>query len=119
MADELRTPEGSTPPAPPQQQQFQTDTSEMSMVYTNFCRASTTPEELVLDFGLNPYLVPNPAEPVKLTHRVVMNFYTAKRLLGLLSTIVQQVENSYGALELDFQRRMRGGRPAPSLTPKQ
>ena len=121
MADELRTPEGNPTPAPAQaQQQFPTDTSDISMVYTNFCRASTTPEELVLDFGLNPYLQPNPAEPVRLTHRVVMNFYTAKRLLGLLSAIVGQVENSYGALELDFQKRMRGGRPVqPSLMPKQ
>ena len=48
-----------------------------------------------------------------------MNFYTAKRLLGLLSQIVQQQENSFGALELDFQKRMRGGRPmTPTLTPK-
>jgi hypothetical protein len=122
MADELRTPEGSTPPAnpPAQQQQFKTDASDVSTIYTNFCRASMTPEELVLDFGLSTQLVPNPDEPIKLTHRVVMNFYTAKRLLGLLSNIVQQVENSYGALELDFQRRMRGGRPVtPTLTPKQ
>ena len=120
MADELRTPEGSAPATPPAQQQFKTDASEVSTIYTNFCRASMTPEELVLDFGLSTQLVPNPDEPIKLTHRVVMNFYTAKRLLGLLSSIVQQVENSYGALELDFQRRMRGGRPmTPSLTPKQ
>ena len=123
MADELRTPEGTpaAPQTPPAQQQFKTDASEVSTIYTNFCRASMTPEELVLDFGLSTQLVPNPDEPIKLTHRVVMNFYTAKRLLGLLSSIVQQVENSYGALELDFQRRMRGGgRPmTPTLTPKQ
>jgi Protein of unknown function (DUF3467) len=120
MADELRTPEAGSPTPPAQQQQIPTDASAISTVYTNFCRASTTPEELVLDFGLNPYMSPNPAEPVKLSHRVVMNFYTAKRLLGLLSQIVQQQENSFGALELDFQKRMRGGRPmTPTLTPKQ
>ena len=119
MADELRTPETTNPAAPPAPQQFQTDASDVSTVYTNFCRASMTPEELVLDFGLSTQLQPNPSEPIKLTHRVVMNFYTAKRLLGLLQNIVGQVENSYGALELDFQKRMRGGRPAPSLMPKQ
>ncbi len=119
MADELRTPESATPPAQ-QAQQFQTDASEVSTIYTNFCRASMTPEELVLDFGLSTQLVPNPNEAIKLSHRVVMNFYTAKRLLGLLQNVVAQVENSYGALELDFQKRMRGGRPAnPSLVPKQ
>lgn len=118
MADELRSPD--TGSATPAQAQFQTDTTDVSTIYTNFCRASMTPEELVLDFGLNTQLVPTAGESIKLTHRVVMNFYTAKRLLGLLSTIVQQVENSYGALELDFQKRMRGGRPVPpSLMPKQ
>ncbi|MBI2804029.1 MAG: DUF3467 domain-containing protein [Planctomycetes bacterium] len=119
MADELRSPEGAAPAA--QAQQWQADASDVSTVYTNFCRASMTPEELVLDFGLSTQLQPNPGEPVKLTHRVVMNFYTAKRLLGLLSNIVQTVENNYGALELDFQRRMRPGRAASptTFTPKQ
>jgi hypothetical protein len=43
-------------------------------------------------------------------HRIVMNFFTAKRLLGLLANVVQQHENNFGALELDFQKRMRGVR---------
>lgn len=117
MADEMRTPEAAPAPA---QQQFATDTSEISTVYTNFCRVSVTPEELVLDFGLNTQMVPNPAETVNLSHRIVMNFFTAKRLLGALMNVVQAHEGSFGALELDFQKRMRGGRPVqPSLTPKQ
>lgn len=116
MADELRTPETSNPPpAPPapQQQQFATDASEISTVYTNFCRVNATPEELVLDFGLNTSMIPNPNETIKLSHRVVMNFFTAKRLLGALMNVVQQHEAAFGALELDFQKRMRGGRPMP------
>ena len=63
--------------------------------------------ELVLDFGLNPQISPAPTEPVKLTHRVVMNFFTAKRLLLALNNVVVQHENAYGALELDFQKRIR------------
>lgn len=115
MPDEMRTPDGGTPPVP--QQQFTTSTSEISTVYTNFCRVSLTPEELVLDFGLNTQMMPNPTETIKLSHRVVMNFYTAKRLLGALMNVVQQYENSYGALELDFQKRMRGGRPVVPPSP--
>lgn len=113
MSDELRTPDApaQTPATPQAQQQFATDASEISTVYTNFCRVSVTPEELVLDFGLNTQMVPNAAETVKLSHRIVMNFFTAKRLLGALSAVVQQHESSFGALELDFQKRMRGGRP--------
>ena len=114
MSDELRSPE--TKPAAPPAQDFVTDTSQISTVYTNFCRVSVTPEELVLDFGLNTQMVPTAAETVKLSHRIVMNFFTAKRLLGALMNVVQQHEGSFGALELDFQKRMRGGRPMQPQT---
>jgi hypothetical protein len=121
MADEAKTPEVGGAQAAPQ---FPTDYSALSTVYTNFCRVSVTPEELVLDFGLNTQMTPTPNEPIKLSHRVVMNFFTAKRLLGALMNVINQYENTYGALELDFQRRMRpqvrpgttaptgGGRPS-------
>jgi uncharacterized protein DUF3467 len=82
------------------------DKSQASVVYVNFCQAGGTPEELILDFGLNPSLLPNPKEPVKITHRIVMNFYTAKRLESLLHQTVQQHENAFGPLELDFNKRM-------------
>jgi hypothetical protein len=113
MSDEMRSPEVTNPQPqqPPQQQQFLMDASAITTIYTNACQCRVTPEELVLDFGLNTQLQPMPNEPVKLTHRIVMNFFTAKRLLGMLANVVQQHENTFGALELDFQRRMRGGRP--------
>ncbi len=105
MADETRTePAPAQPQAPPQ---FPTDYSNLTTVYTNFCRVSVTPEELVLDFGLNTQMTPTPTEAVHLTHRVVMNFYTAKRLMNAMIGVVSQYENTYGALELDFQRRIR------------
>ena len=108
MPDELRTPEGAPAQVPVQ---FATDASHISTVYTNFCRVNVTPEELVLDFGLNTAITPNQADTINLSHRVVMNFYTAKRLLLALNNVVQAHENSFGALELDFQKRIRGGRP--------
>jgi uncharacterized protein DUF3467 len=115
MADEPKI----TPPAadPQQVMGFPTDSTSLSTVYTNFCRVNVTPEELVLDFGLNTKLVPDPTEPVKLTHRVVMNFYTAKRLMQALGSVVAQVENNYGALELDYQKRARGPISRATLNP--
>jgi uncharacterized protein DUF3467 len=114
MADETRT-EGQ-PAAQQQAPQFPTDYSNLSTVYTNFCRVSVTPEELVLDFGLNTQMAPNPQEAIRLTHRVVMNFFTAKRLMNALIGVVSQFENTYGALELDFQRRVRAiPRPAGNV----
>jgi hypothetical protein len=123
MADESKPAEPQAQPAA--MQQFPTDYSTLSTVYTNFCRVSVTPEELVLDFGLNTQITPSPTEPIKLSHRVVMNFFTAKRLLNALMGVVGQHENAYGVLELDFQRRARvqprpaggaGARPAGGLS---
>ncbi len=115
--------EETKPALPPeaaagQPPQFATDTSALSTVYTNFCRVSVTPEELVLDFGLNTQIQPVPTEPIKLSHRVVMNFYTAKRLMNALLNVVGQYENTYGVLELDFQRRARGGPRPQTATPR-
>ena len=57
-------------------------------------KTNLTPEELVLDFGLNTQMMPNPTETIKLSHRVVMNFYTAKRLLGALMNVVRRFEST-------------------------
>jgi len=99
-----------TPPAPPAapQQDFALDYTRMSEAYANFCRVAQTPEELVLDFGLNPAMVPNPSEPIKITHRLILNYYTAKRLLLALNHFIQRHETTFGALELDVNKRVRG-----------
>jgi hypothetical protein len=99
--------EGPSQNPPQQQAQFSVDTSNLSTVYANFCRVTGTPEELVLDFGLNTQMTPVPSEPIKLSHRLVLNFFTAKRLLGALHMAVQQHENSYGVLEVDINKRLR------------
>jgi Protein of unknown function (DUF3467) len=74
-------------------------------------------EELVLDFGLNTQMSPQPTEAIKLSHRLVMNFFTAKRLLGALHMAIQQHENVYGQLEIDVQKRLRGSGVAGMLRP--
>jgi hypothetical protein len=114
MADEAKknSPASAAPEAQAQAQQmpqFSVDTKDLSTVYANFCRVTGTPEELVLDFGLNTQMTPVQSEAVKLTHRLVMNYYTAKRLLGALHMAVQQHENAYGVLETDIQKRIRAG----------
>ena len=113
MSPETPAPSAQAPQQ--QQMQFPLDTSSLSTVYANFCRVTGTPEELVLDFGLNTQMNPVPSEPVKLTHRLVMNYFTAKRLLGALHMAVQQHESVYGVLEIDIQKRVRatGPRMAP------
>src|SRR5262245_13417251 len=109
MTDETRTPppNPAQTPQPPQGPQFAMDTSSISTVYTNFCHVTFLLEELVLDFGLTTQMPPQPITPVKLTHRVVMNFYTAKRLLHGLNFAVSRFEAAFGELELDVQKRVR------------
>ena len=102
--------------AQPQQVQFSVDTTGMTSSYTNWYRVTGTPEELILDFGLNPQMGQMPTEPIKLTDRLVMNFYTAKRLLNALHFAVNRHESFFGALEVDIQRRLRGG-PAAAQRP--
>lgn len=98
-----------------QPQPFAVDARQLSTVYANFCRVTGTPEEFVLDFGLNTQMSPSPGEPIKLSHRLVLNFYTAKRLLGALSMALHQHEGVYGVLEVDVQKRARPAAMRPSV----
>jgi hypothetical protein len=90
-----------------QAQEFSVDTTNLLSGYVNFARMTGTPEELVVDVGLNTEITPSLPEPIKLTHRLGLDYYTAKRLLGALSWAVQQHESVYGVLETDIQKRMR------------
>ena len=112
MADESKTPAGEGAAAAQQAQQavqIPVDIGDLTSIYANFFRVTGTPEELVLDFGLNTTQVTQSGTPeaVKLTHRLVMSFYTAKRLLSALQWAVNRYETNFGVLETDFQRRMR------------
>ena len=93
MADETKTSGGETgqaaQAAQAQAPQFTVDASALTSIYTNWYRVTGTPEELVIDFGLNPQMGQMPTEPIKLNTRLVMNFYTAKRLLNALQFAVQ------------------------------
>lgn len=101
-------------PQQPARMEYPTDTSHQSATYANFARVTFMPEELILDFGLNTQLAPNPNEPVRLTHRIVVNYFTAKRLFQLLGATIQQFEQNYGVLEIDVNKRVRPRQGAQS-----
>jgi hypothetical protein len=90
-------------------QKIPVEKTPAATTYTNFCRVSVTPEELILDFGLNTQVEPDPKEPVRVSSRVVMNYFTAKRVLLALNNVVTEHEKSYGNLELDWQKRLVPG----------
>lgn len=77
-------------------------------LYANFCRVTGTPEELILDFGLNAQPFGVPTTPVDVKQRIVTNYYTAKRMLQALHMSVQRHEQAFGVLETDVQKRVIG-----------
>lgn len=96
------------------------DDSRTIACYANFCRVTGTPEELIIDFGLNNQPMGTPTEPIAITQRIIVNFFTAKRLLGALSMSIQRHEAAFGVLETDVQKRVQPSSraPAPSAPPQ-
>jgi hypothetical protein len=112
MPDEAAAPQG-TQPAPqqqgqPQQIQVQINDAEMASVYVNFFRVTGNPDEVLLDLGMySQVIAPAGPEPIELTHRLVMNFVTAKKLAEVLRVVVARHEQAFGAIEVDPNRRLR------------
>jgi hypothetical protein len=79
------------------------DDSEMRTTYANVVNASSTREEVTLFFGTN--LTWNPTEKmefkVRLSDRVVLNPFAAKRLWILLSAILKEYESRFGVLSIE------------------
>ena len=92
-----------------QPQQLQVDDLKAVSSYANFCRVTGTPEELIVDFGLNSQPVGIPTDPIVVTQRIILNYYTAKRLLAALQMSVQRHESVFGVLETDVQKRIAPG----------
>ena len=99
----------ATPEAQAPRQQVTVDASKAHAAYTNFCRVTGTPEELIIDFGLNSQPMGIPTEPIEVSERIVMNYFTAKRMLAALQMSVQRHEAAFGVLETDVQKRVRPG----------
>jgi hypothetical protein len=120
VADQERTgenAEGEQAQAGQQMHRVEVTDKHAISLYANFCRVTGTPEELILDFGLNAQPFGVPTEPVDVKQRIVVNYYTAKRMLQALHMSVQRHEQAFGVLETDVQKRVvggRGGRPQGS-----
>ena len=108
IADKPEAPaDEQTPPTPPARGPGIDVTDDKCIAtYANFCRVTGTPEELIVDFGLNKNMNPQPNEPIDIAQRIIVNFYTAKRLLSALHMAVQRHESAFGMLETDVQKRV-------------
>ena len=110
---EAKTPETQASEAPAQQPQapaapqITLDDSHLIACYANFCRISSTPEELIIDLGLNPQPMARVDTTINVSQRIIMNHYTAKRMLGDLSMALQRHEQTFGVLETDIMKRVK------------
>lgn len=113
-ASESLTPTGEQEgqPAAQQQRQMQqrieVDDTRSISAYANFCRVTGTPEELIVDFALNPQPMGVPTQPVVISQRIVTNYYTAKRMLHALQLTIHRHEQAFGVLEIDINKRVVG-----------
>ena len=59
-------------------QQVAVDDTQAKPYYANFCRVAATPEELIVDFGVNLEPFGIPVQPIVVSQRIILNFFAAK-----------------------------------------
>jgi len=101
----------ATKPATPEQGQVQAEIvlmeKDANVAYSNFARVTSTAEEVIVDFCLNPNPFQTGRQEIPVSQRLIMNFYTAKRLFSALGMTLQRHEQTFGPIELDIRRRVQ------------
>ena len=73
----------------------------MKTSYANVCNVASTREEVTLLFGTNQTWHSGQEEvSVRLSDRVILSPYAAKRLALLLANVVSEYEKRFGALNV-------------------
>jgi len=87
-------------PQTPEGQRIHMNTASLKSTYCNMVNATTTREEVVLNFGTNESWDRNVADyEVKLEHRVILSPFAAKRLAQMLGKLIDEYETRYGELK--------------------
>lgn len=86
------------------------------VAYSNFARVTSTAEEVIIDFCLNPNPFHTGRQEIGVSQRLIMNFYTAKRLFSAMGMTLQRHEQTFGPIELDIRRRAQGGGQTGGIT---
>ena len=95
-----------------QQIRIRLDEREMKTTYANAFRTNGTAEEIMLDFGIN-FASPTPAQQnqpeilFQVSNRIVLIYYSAKRLAITLGQLIRRHEEQFGEMELDVNKRRR------------
>lgn len=87
--------------------------SDMETTYANSFRPVASTEELMLDFGINQTFPiadgkkdgPQAEIVFNVSSRVIINYYTAKRLAIALGQVVNNYEKDFGEIKLNAAER--------------
>ena len=103
-----------------QQVRLRIDQRNMTTSYANAFRTNATADEVILDLGLNQVVPANPGADGRpqgdvaaemlfdINNRMILNYFTAKRLAITLGQIVRKHEERFGELKLNVQDRAKG-----------
>ncbi|WP_084569667.1 DUF3467 domain-containing protein [Mesorhizobium sp. LNHC229A00] len=75
------------------------NTANLKSTYCNVCNATSTREEVVLNFGINQNWDLHQRDlEIELHHRIILSPFAAKRLQELITKLIQEYENRHGEL---------------------
>ena len=77
---------------------IQVDDRGVDVEQSDYWHMSGTPEEVVIRFGNTK--VSEQGGPVKITHRMALSYYTAKRLRAALAQTIQRYEDALSSMDV-------------------
>ncbi len=91
-------------PAGAQRQAVNIDEAGVPLEYSNFCYTAGTREGVLFGFGFHDW---QPGNAIKVTTKVEMSYFNAKKLLATLNQVVKRHEDLFGAIETDIRKRQK------------
>lgn len=100
-----------------QQVRLRVDERNLTTSYANAFRTNASADEIIVDFGLNMIIQAPQQTPegdvagdilFQASNRLVLNFFTAKRLAISLGQLIQRHEQQFGELKLNIADRAKG-----------
>jgi hypothetical protein len=73
---------------------------DLTTSYANVCNVSSTPEEVTLLFGTNESGLNGGDVTVRLTERIILSPYAAKRLAMVITNVMKEYEKRFGPLDI-------------------
>jgi hypothetical protein len=75
------------------------DDKDLTTSYANVCNVASTREEVTLLFGTNETGMSKEEMSVRLTERIILSPFAAKRLAQVIGNVMAEYEKRFGKLE--------------------